>query len=211
MEKKKRKKRPLYGPREFRPIETALLVMGFEIVTKAISKRDAERFGLEPPDAERIEETQNQISFQKWFEGDYRIMIHTSYDHLRGKFTKAGRIWIVVSKAITERKYSRFFYRTRKKYFVQSTIDEADFLNHILNNRPVSNGMLMELVQDFDGTAKWVDPRDKRKKRNLYENVPNHLQKHVNRINGRSKYYEHIVRKKNGTVNRARDLRKRWN
>ena len=208
---KKGEKRPRYGPKEFTKIKIALLALGFEIVTKAISKRDTERFGLEPPDVERMKEKLDQTTFQKWFEGDYKISIHTGYDRSQGRFTKAGRIWIVASKAITERKYSQFFYRTRSKRFVQSTIDEVDFLNHIFNNRPISNETLIELVQDFDGTVKWVDPRNKRKERNVYENIPNHLKKHINALNASKKYYEHIVRKKNGTVNRARDLRKRWN
>lgn len=206
--KKKQVKRSKVTGADFTNLKFALFGLGFEKVTKQIIKRDHVRFGLEPPDAERIQETVDQVSYQKWFEGDVRIVVHTSFNLKLNRFTRGGRGWVLVTKGVTERIYRVFFYRTSS--FTESMINHVEFLNNRLHNRAVIDKQLADIFQKPSGEAVWMSVLKNGKTEDFYRNVPQHLVRHIDIFLRRKNYYEDLVRKRKGIVMRARKSRKQW-
>lgn len=212
MAKSKKKWRPKVGPKDFTKIKIALLAMGFERVTAATMRRDAKRFNLTPPNAKRIKETIDQVSYQKWFEGNYKMSIHTSYNLRLNRFTQTGgRGWAMVSEGVTERIYANSFYRT--KSFTDSIILEARFLNERLTNRPISklDTQLMKLKQERNGDTMWISVTNHRNTLNFFEDIPEELEEDVLKALDKKLYYHRVVRPRKGITEYSRDHRKLWN
>ncbi|MCX6753230.1 MAG: hypothetical protein NTW62_02720 [Candidatus Nomurabacteria bacterium] len=201
----------------FEKIASKLLYEGFDYVNEKIIKKNYERFGLVPPKVKRIEESLQQVSFQKWFDGDICLTIHTSFNptlgtYGYGEFTKRGTAWVVISKGVTEGIYFQQVKRhVLTKQFADRLIKATLFMQNRLNYRPVVPGtsVLFEIQQTFTET-KYVSPLDKKVTHYfLNGEIPDELRSYAATLSYRIKYYQKN-RKKNGIKKRAKDLRKKW-
>lgn len=190
---------------------------GFDLVTEKVIRKNYERFGPEPPKVKRIEETLKQVSFQKWFDGDICLTVHTSFNpelgpYEYGEFTKRGNAWVILSKGVTERVYVQMIKRhVLMEQFADRLIKAALLMQNRLQYRPVvpNTSVLFEIKQTNTETY-YVSPLDKKVKHYFFNGeIPDELRRYGITVANRIKYYQKN-RKKNGIKKRARDLRKVW-
>ena len=209
MAKKKEPRSGDFDRTHFKKMDRVLKRLGFKKITENIKERDTKRLKLVPPKVARIRKTRNQVSYQFEIDG-YKIVIHTSYDPKKKRFSEMGMGWVLITEK-DKRLYERFFYRTPS--FVGNMLKEAKVLCNRLENRPLCpvTGKLMILQQTSNFTAVWKSPKkDVMAGVDFYEGLPKRLCKYLYKLKDQKRYYENIVRPRKKITKRKKDDRKTW-
>jgi hypothetical protein len=189
---------------------------GFSILPSHMIARDRKRLRLQPPDTDRISETDKQVMLFKEVDG-YQIRLQTTYDPNLKCFTKTGQIWLLIISLHEEEKtgkgrlFQESFLRTGD--FLGRALLLAEFFWDRLLHRPATSyGTLMRL-HEFKkpkfAPCEWQSG-DGIERFPFFKNVPERFRKLAVRWRRYSVYYEQKIRVRKGYKGRTRESRKTW-
>ncbi|MDQ5961657.1 MAG: hypothetical protein QG669_49 [Patescibacteria group bacterium] len=180
--------------------------------------------GALPPDATRIPETFDQVSFKRKING-LTLVVHTSFNptlvgddvkkKANGLFAKkGGAIWILILDENRKRIFTRKRYRTAT--FADRIPLEVEFLVNRLKSRPefpdeVMGGRYDATIAELKNETCWVSPANNIYRQNFFMfGVPAHLRSFVRSLEYSRKYYRNHTRERKGVRRTENEIRKKW-
>ncbi len=194
--------------------------LGFAPISPEREARNQVMQGIVPPDSPRIREVAGQVIVQKQVD-NLTIRVITSYDPKEHKFTKAGKLWVLITTLSKKGKEEVIipWKTTRTGKFLQRALWMMEMLSIALEKRPhdKSNVTLLTELESCAGDVPLHPYMWKGKRKGDLQVFINRLMLPTKELRDFHEkwvkyiwYYEKVVRVRKGRKLRERDIRKSY-